>query len=58
LWQPNHKKKDCRKYKRDYAETEVANKAEQKGKNDGVVTDECEEGESYLIIEIMLQCCS
>ena len=47
----NHKKNDCRKYKRDLAEGKVANKNEQKGENGAAMTAECEEGEDYLIIE-------
>jgi hypothetical protein len=48
---PNHKKSDCRIYKRDLAEGKVANKNEQKGENGATVTAECEQGEDYLVIE-------
>jgi hypothetical protein len=48
---PNHKKVDCRIYKRDLAEGKVANKNEQKGENCAAMTAECEQGEDYLIIE-------
>jgi hypothetical protein len=48
---PNHKKVDCRIYKRDLVEGKVANKNEQKGENGVAMTAECEQGEDYLIIE-------
>jgi hypothetical protein len=48
---PNHKKVDCRIYKRDLAEGKVANKNEQKGENGVAMTAEYEQGEDYLIIE-------
>ena len=47
---PNHKKVDCRKYKRDLAEGKIANKNEQKGENGAAMTAECV-GEDYLVIE-------